>query len=89
MKYFSFILIFLLCYLINVNAAVINNTSTLENSGFYTNCVTANFDQIYLTKEGIFVHIDRELLRVCAIDFKGNNEYECRLDFHESIHNLV
>ncbi len=73
---------------INVGAAEFNNSSTFENSEVFSDCITVNFEQIHLTNDGMFVHIDREYIPIYALYSNGANQYTIHLDAHNRLHCL-
>jgi hypothetical protein len=72
---------YLIACFINVNAVEIRTNDT------FSNYITVNFDQIYITEEGMFIEINQEPVQVNAIYSYGINQYKC--DIHNNIKNLV
>lgn len=85
MKKFLFMLFCLTATFLNVNAVEFEDYKSNE----FSNCITVNHDQIYITEDGIFAQVGMDFIPVRTINFRGINEYECHLDFHENIHLYV
>lgn len=87
MQFFLIMYLCLAASFTNVNATEAD-CSSLDNSSI-SNYITVNFDQIYLTNDGMFVHIDREYIPIHALYSNGSNQYKCHLDFHERLHDII
>jgi hypothetical protein len=77
--------IYLVTCFINVNAADVDDKYASDKS--FSNYITVNSDEIYITEEGMFVKINREFLPITAIFAEGINEYKC--DIHDRLHDLI
>lgn len=80
--FFTFIYFCLFTNFSNMNAAEFPFHSTSDDVTTHS-CITATLDQIYLTKEGMFVQIDREFIPIEALFFDGIGQYRC--DFHNRL----
>ena len=87
MKFFLLIYFCLTAFFINVNAAEATSYSMSDNDTSLSDCITATFDQIYLTNDGMFVHIDQEFIPVYALYSYEVNQYRC--DIHNRIEDLI
>lgn len=72
---------------IKVNAADVACCPTSDNSSVHSNCITVTIDQIFLTKDGMFVHIDRQFIPIYALYSDGVDQYRC--DIHDRRHDLI
>ena len=84
--FWAFVYFCLVTSFTNVNAAEVTYSSTSDNSS-YSDCVTVTFEQIYLTNDGMFVHIDQGFIPIYALYSDENNQYRC--DIHNRIDDLV
>lgn len=90
MKNFLLIYLCLTAFFINVNAAEVTSCSAWNKSNECSDCITANFDQIYLTDDGMFVDIDSEFMPIYALYSSGPNQYKCHIiDFHDRLGDLT
>ena len=72
---------------INVNAAEVTCNSTTVNCSLHSNCITVTFDQIHITKDGMFVHLDQEFLPIYALYSYEDDQYKC--DIHNRLEDLT
>ena len=80
--YFCFTLSF-----INVSAADIDNFSMSNNESDFSDYITVTFDQIYLTNDGMFIHVNKEFVPIYALYFDGVDQYKCEI--HNRLKDLI
>lgn len=68
---------------INVNAAETTFCHTTDNNCDDLQCISVTFDQIHLTKDGMFIYIDRAFIPIEALYSDGFGQYSC--DFHNTL----
>ena len=103
MKFFSFIYFCLALSFINMNAEEAKDYLKSNNVEDLSFSVRATVDQIYLTKEGMFVQIDQAFLPIHALSMHGG-QYRCHIrtqqeqninndcaifDFHNRLNDFV